>query len=384
MLFSLFLIFFGAAVLATLALYARQAMILSYIAVGMLVGPWGLNWISNPELIADFSNIGILFLLFLLGLNLELGELKKLFREAILVTIISSLVFFLIGALIAALFQFNRTDIFLTGIIMVFSSTIISLKLLPTSALHHQRIGELIVSILLLQDLLAILALITLHSIGSGKGLVLDSVVLVIGLPALALGAWFVASKVLTRLFIKFDQIHEYLFLVTIAWCLSLAELATLIGLSHEVGAFIAGITLATSPIARFLAENLKPLRDFFLVLFFFALGAGFNVHGLFAVAAPAALLALVAVAGKPWIFKMLLKREDEKSRMAHETGIRLGQISEFSLLIVVVALDLHLLSERAGIMIQAATLLSFIISSYWVVRYYPTPIATDPNLRRD
>jgi len=384
MLFSLFLIFFGAAVLSTVALYARQAMILSYIAIGVLVGPWGLNWISNPELIADFSNIGILFLLFLLGLNLEIGELKKLFREAILITVVSSLVFFIVGASVAFVFKFNKIDIFLTGLIMVFSSTIISLKLLPTSALHHQRIGEIIVSILLLQDLVAILALIALHSFGSGKGLVLDSIVLVIGLPALALGAWWVANKVLTPLFAKFDQIHEYLFLVAIAWCLSLAELATLIGLSHEIGAFIAGITLATSPIARFLAESLKPLRDFFLVLFFFALGAGFNIHGLLAVAAPALLLALFAAVGKPWVFKMLLKREDEKARMAHETGIRLGQISEFSLLIVVVALDLQLLSERASVMIQAATLLSFAASSFWVVRHYPTPIATDPKLRRD
>ena len=384
MLLSLFLIFFGAAVLATIALYARQAMILSYIAIGMLLGPWGLNWISNPELIADFSSIGILFLLFLLGLNLEIGELKKLFREAILITAVSSLAFFLVGVLIAIAFDLNRTDIFLTGLIMVFSSTIISLKLLPTSALHHQRIGEIIVSILLLQDLIAILALIALHSFGSGKGLVLDSIVLVIGLPALALGAWWIANNVLTRLFLKFDQIHEYLFLVAIAWCLGLAELSTLIGLSHEIGAFIAGITLAASPIARFLAESLKPLRDFFLVLFFFALGAGFNVQGLMEVAVPALLLALFAVAGKPWVFKILLKREDEKARMAHETGIRLGQISEFSLLIVVVAFDLHLLSERASIMIQAATLLSFAASSFWVVRYYPTPIATNPELRRD
>ena len=165
---------------------------------------------------------------------------------------------------------------------------------------------------------------------------------------------------------------------------LSLAELAALIGLSHEIGAFIAGITLATSPIARFLAESLKPLRDFFLVLFFFALGANFNVNGLVAVALPAVLLALVAVAGKPWVYKKLLQREHEKASLAHETGMRLGQISEFSLLIVVVALDVHVMSEKAGIMIQAATLLSFVASSFWVVRYYPTPMATDPALRRD
>jgi len=132
MFFSLFLIFFGAAVLATLALYARQAMLLSYIALGAVIGPWGLDWISNPDLIADISNIGILFLLFLLGLNLEISELAKLFREAIFVTVVSCATFFAAGLLVALLFSFNWQDAILTGLAMMFSSTIISLKLLPT------------------------------------------------------------------------------------------------------------------------------------------------------------------------------------------------------------------------------------------------------------
>ena len=105
--------------------------------------------------------------------------------------------------------------------------------------------------------------------------------ILLLGLPALALGAWFVSTRLLVILYQRFDQIPEYLFLLAIGWCLGVAELATVIGLSHEVGAFIAGVTLATSPIARFIAESLKPLRDFFLVLFFFALGAGFDIGGL-------------------------------------------------------------------------------------------------------
>jgi len=266
----------------------------------------------------------------------------------------------------------------------MFSSTIIALKLLPTSALHHQRMGEMIVSILLLQDILAILALIGLHSIGSQQGLVFDTVILIIGLPMLVLVAWWIARHVLTYLFSQFDQIQEYLFLVAIGWCLGLAELATLVGLSHEIGAFIAGVTLATNPIARFLAESLKPLRDFFLVLFFFALGAGVNLGGVPQIIIPAITLAAIAVAFKPWLYKILMQREHEKSRLAHETGMRLGQISEFSLLIALVAAELQVLSERAGLMIQTATILSFIASSYWVVRFYPTPIAADPALRRD
>lgn len=382
--FSLFLVFSGAAVVATLALYARQALLIAYIAVGALLGPWALDVVSNPDLIADIANVGILFLLFLLGLNLEPRDLKNLFREAIVVTAVSSTLFALIGLIVALIFGFSMPDSLLIGAGMMFSSTIIALKLLPTSALHHQRMGELIVSILLLQDMLAIFILLALEGLGRQEGLLSETLILFMGLPLLAIMAWWVAKKVLTALFLRFDQIPEYLFLIAIGWCLGIAELATLIGLSHEVGAFVAGVTLATSPIARFIAESLKPLRDFFLVLFFFALGAGFNIGALPQILIPALILAGVSVALKPVIFRILLQREHEKARMAGETGARLGQISEFSLLIVVVATQLDVMSEKASLLIQSATILSFIASSFWIVRRYPTPISMDQSLRRD
>jgi len=382
--FSLFLVFSGAAVIATLALYARQALLIAYILLGALFGPWALDIVSNPALIADISNVGILFLLFLLGLNLEPKDLKKLFREAIVVTAASSTVFAVLGLLVAKAFGFSWLDSLLVGAAMMFSSTIIALKLLPTSALHHQRMGELIVSILLLQDMLAIAVLLALEGLGNQESLISETLILFLGLPALALAAWWIATRVLTVLFARFDQIQEYLFLLAIGWCLGIAELATVIGLSHEVGAFVAGVTLATSPIARFIAESLKPLRDFFLVLFFFALGAGFDIGALPQVLLPAMILALISVAVKPIVFKLLLQREQEKARMAGETGARLGQISEFSLLVAVVATTLGVMSEKAALLIQSATILSFIGSSFWVVRRYPTPISMDRALRRD
>ena len=381
---SLFLVFTGAAVIATLALFARQALLVAYIALGVLLGPWALDWVGDPALIADISNVGILFLLFLLGLNLEPAELKKLFREAIVVTGASAFVFALLGAGIAAAFGFGLLDSLLIGAAMMFSSTIIALKLLPTSALHQQRMGELIVSILLLQDMLAIGVLLALESLGNPESIASETALLVFGLPAITAFAWIVATRLLTRLFLRFDRIQEYLFLVAIGWCLGIAELATVAGLSHEIGAFIAGVTLATSPIARFIAEALKPLRDFFLVLFFFALGASVDVGRLPDVLVPALVLAGVSIVVKPIVFRLLLERESEKARMAGETGARLGQISEFSLLVVVVASGLGLMSERASLLVQSATILSFVGSSFWIVRRYPTPIAPDRALRRD
>ncbi len=382
--FSLFLVFSGAAVIATATLYARQALPIAYIVLGALLGPSGFDMVSNPELIADIANIGILFLLFLLGLNLEPAGLTKMFREAVVVTALSSLAFGAAGLIVGKLFGFSTLDSAMLGLAMMFSSTIIALKLLPTSALHHQRMGKVIISILLLQDMLAILVLLALHAAGKHQSLLGESVVLILGLPLLAASAWWVSTNILTKLCAKFDQIPEYLFLLAIGWCLGLAELATLIGLSHEIGAFIAGVTLATSPISRFIAESLKPIRDFFLVLFFFALGAGVNLSDVPTIAVPAVLLALFAVMVKPWVFKLLLQREQEKARMAKETGARLGQISEFSLLVVLVATQLGVMSEKAGLLVQSATILSFIISAFWIVRVYPTPIAMDQSLRRD
>ncbi len=384
-LFSIFLIFTGAAVIATVALYARQALLVAYIALGVLLGPWGFALITDASLIADFANIGIIFLLFLLGLNLEPRDLTRLFREATVVTALSSALFALIGFGIALVFDYSLTDSVLIGAAMMFSSTIIGLKLLPTSALHHQHMGEIIVSILLLQDMVAVLILLLLQGLGQSSGAPFkDIATLLIALPLLFGLSFAFAKYVLFRLLLTFDAIKEYIFLLTIGWCLGIAQLAHTLGLSYEIGAFIAGVSLATNPICRYIAESLKPLRDFFLIMFFFALGAGFNLGGLGEVLLPAVLLAASAIACKPLIFKTLLKLEKEKERLAGEIGVRLGQISEFSLLIAVVAVESAVMSASASSLIQAAAILSFIVSSYWIVLRYPTPIAVDEKLRRD
>ena len=384
-LFSIFLIFTGAAVIATLALYTRQALLVAYIVLGAVLGPWGLALITDAHLIADFANIGIIFLLFLLGLNLEPQDLTRLFREATVVTALSSVPFAAMGFSIGMGCGYNLVDSLLIGVAMMFSSTIIGLKLLPTSALHHQHMGEIIVSILLLQDIAVVLILLLLQGLGQSGGEPLRNIVtLLLALPLLFGLSIVLAKYVLFRLLLAFDAIKEYVFLLAIGWCLGIAQLAYALGLSHEIGAFIAGVSLATNPICRYIAESLKPLRDFFLIMFFFALGAGFNIGGLGEVLLPALLLAAAAIICKPMIFKAVLRLEKEKESLAVEIGVRLGQISEFSLLIAVVAVESAVISESASELIQAAAIISFIVSSYWVVLRYPTPIAVDEKLRRD
>jgi len=152
----------------------------------------------------------------------------------------------------------------------------------------------------------------------------------------------------------------------------------------HITGAFIAGVSLATSPIALYIAINLKPLRDFFLVLFFFSLGARFNISLLGEIIWPALLLAGLALSVKPVVFHFLLKKFSERDSLAWDAGLRLGQISEFSLLIAFVATQSGVIGEVASLVIQGAAIVTFLISSYIIVLFCPSPIAISSKLRRD
>lgn len=382
--FSLFLIFTGAAALATVALYARQAMLVAYIFLGVIMGPWGLGLISDATWIHEIAAVGIMFLLYLLGLNLLPQQLFRMLGEALGVTVASSAAFLGVGWLLGTLFGFPARDALLIGCALMFSSTILGLKLLPTTALHHRHTGQVIISVLLLQDLIAIVILILLQGYGEASNVWIDMARQLIYLPGLIGVAWLVERYVLERLIRRFDQIPEYIFLLAIGWCLGIAELGNTLGLSHEIGAFIAGVTLASSPISVYIAESLRPLRDFFLVMFFFSLGAGFDVGMLSQVLLPAVVLALAMLVLKPLIFGGLLVWAGEKRELSLEIGVRLGQISEFALLIAVLAVESTFISERASYLIQVATLLTFIVSSYLIVMRYPTPIAVSDRLRRD
>jgi Kef-type K+ transport system membrane component KefB len=279
---------------------------------------------------------------------------------------------------------FSAIEALLVGGAATFSSTIVGLKLLPTTVLHHQRTGEVIISILLLQDLLAIVLLLVVQGSSKGSMPVGDILKLLIALPVLIGFAWMAERFVLIRLIRKFDKIQEYIFLMTIGWCLGMAELSEVLGLSAEIGAFIAGVVLASSPIAMFIAESLKPLRDFFLVLFFFSLGAGFDIGLIDEVILPAVVLAAALMLLKPPVFRWLLLRTGESEKRSHEVGYRLGQMSEFSLLLAVLAFEQGVIGAEASYLIQLSTLLTFLISSYLVVLRFPTPIAVSDALRRD
>ena len=382
--FSIFLIFTGAAILAGIALFARQSLLVAYIVLGGLLGPWGLGLVDDASIIQQIGHIGIIFLLFLLGLNLQPAQLLHMFREATLVTLASSLSFAAMGFLISRAFGFQLIESLLIGAAMMFSSTIIGLKLLPTTALHHRHVGQVMISILLLQDIIAIGILLFLEGF-SQTGVEWKQIgILGIAVPTLILVSLLFERHILQRLMKRFDTIQEYIFLTSIGWCLGMAQLAKTMGLSYEIGAFIAGVSLAASPIVLFISEHFKPLRDFFLIMFFFSLGASFNISMLPDIFIPAAILATLMLIGKPVIFSGLLRSAGESKGLSNEIGVRLGQVSEFSLLIAVLALNAGAIGSRASYLIQASTLITFMVSSYFIMLNYPTPIAVSDRLRRD
>jgi len=381
---SFFLIFTGAAVIASLALYTKQPLLVAYIVLGAILGPYGLKLMTNVDLISEISRIGIIFLLFLLGLDMQPKALISVIKQATPVALISSGLFAAVGYGIGVLFNYTPIECMVIGMAMMFSSTIIGIKLLPTTVLHHRHSGELLVGLLLLQDFLAIICLMILLSGDLGKVNFAQLGMTVAALPFVILFAWGFVRYVIQPLLSKFDRFHEYIFLLALGWCLGMAELCEALGLSAEIGAFIAGISLATSPIAQYIAINLKPLRDFFLILFFFSLGASFNLLLLGDIIVPALILGTIMLALKPSTFRLLLGKQSEKPELAWDVGFRLGQISEFSLLITLVAFNASLISEKASTLIQATAIFTFLISSYIVVFNLPNPIAVKDKLRRD
>ena len=382
---SFFLIFSGAAVLAAIALYLRQPLLIAYVAIGCAMGPHALSWVADPTLLAEIAEIGIVFLLFLVGLDLQPSKLRNMVGRSLIVALTTSAIFFALGVAVMKLFGFSWPEAWVTGAAVTFSSTIIGIKLLPTTVLHHRHIGELVVSLLLIQDLLAIITLLILNGFGSVERSVgLSIAVAAIALPAVVLLAVAGVRFAVLPLLRRFDAFHEFIFLLAIGWCLGISWLAHSAGLSLAIGAFVAGVSLANSPIAQYIAESLRPLRDFFLVLFFFSVGAALDMHLLFEVALPTIVLAGVLIAVKPVTFATILRWQRESRETAWEIGNRLGQASEFSLMVSYVATSAAILGTEAAHVLQGATVITLIASTYLVIFRYPSPIAPSAALRRD
>jgi len=381
--FDLSVIIVSAAVLGTLFLYIKQPIIIAYMAVGFVVGPHGLAVVSSISNIEQISRLGVILLLFLIGLNLQPLKLVGLFRKTSLLTIGTSLLFGGISFLFAWRLGKDVQSALVFGAAMMFSSTVVALKLVPTTTLHHKRMGEVMTSVLLLQDILAILVILFIS--GEKSDSLLLTFVILAGKFILVCLVSFVGVRwIMLPLLKKFDVVQEYTFVATLAWCMLWAEVTHRIGLSYEMGAFIAGLSVASCRISLLIAEHLKPLREFFLILFFFSVGAKLDLRLDPYLLFWAVLFGALLVPFKACIFHLAFWKSGESRALSRELAVRLAQSSEFSLLVVFAALSVGVLSAPMAMVIQVATIVTFIVSTYWVVLRYPTPIAGDAALRQD
>ncbi len=381
--FELTIIIVGAAALGTLFLFAKQPIIIAYITLGFVVGPNGFKLIKEINHIEKISHFGVILLLFLIGLNLQPDKLLKLFKRTSVLTFLTSLIFGTISFIFAILMKFNLQSALIFAAAMMFSSTVISLKLIPTTTLHHKRTGQIMTSVLLIQDIIAILVILLITGDKSDH-LGITFSLLAAKFAFLCIVAFLGVKFVIIPLLTKFDIIQEYTFIATLGWCLLWAEVAYLLGFSYEMGAFIAGLSIASCQIALFIAEHLKPLREFFLILFFFSVGAELNLSLAPFLLIGSVIFGILLVPIKALVFNFAFNKSNETPQLSKELSVRMSQSSEFSLLVVFAATSSGMLTAEKGMVIQISTIVTFLVSTYWVVLKYPTPISGSSSLRQD
>ena len=378
---TMMLIFCLTAIAASVGMYLRQPLTIVYMVLGCMLGPYGFGWIGEANAIEQLGHIGIVFLLFTVGLDMPTNRIKNVFKQSILTVLASSGIFFALGFGLGLLFGFDSRETLITALAMVFSSTIVGIKLLPKRALHNEHGGEIVLGLLILQDVIAVIALICVGTLDGQT--TLSTWLIIFGAPPLIIVTTVVVAKyVFWPLMAKFDVVTEYTYVLIIGWCMGIAYLAHLVGISYEIGAFIAGVALANTRVSQIMAVSLEPLQDFFLILFFFYVGTTVDPVVLFQVAWQVAVLGTVIVLVKPVIFRYLLGWQGEEKTISWEVGFRLGQNSEFALLILYVAAQQ--MSEQAALTVLGATVLTLLISSYIVVFNFKTPLSMSDKLHQD
>ncbi len=367
------------AALVWVSALGRQPIIIAYLLCGIIAGPR----IENKELLDAVSLIGITLLLFLAGLVLHPDRLVRMFKSVVIVTLVLSVVSWGLVFGVLQLFGFSTGDSAVAGLALMFSSTILVVKLLPTTALHQQHMGSLCIAILIAQDILAVIVMLFLQASPEARGL---GPILLLHVKAVGLitAAVLFEQWVLRRMMQQVDRYHEVLMMLCLGWCLGLSWGAHLLGLSYEIGAFVAGVVLARNPISRFLSGELKTMRDFFLMFFFFVLGAQLDFFTALEVWLPVLVLAVVILVSRPLLYRFMFMRVGEPEWFSKEAGLRLGQGSEFALIIAVVAATSGQIDDAISQLIQMTAILTMIASSYIVIFTCPTPLGTRKGLKKD
>ncbi len=346
----------------------KQPLILGYILAGLLVGPSALNLIHSTELFEAFSELGIALLLFIIGLGMNIAELRKLGKVVLLTALSSLITITTIGYAATSALGFSKTEAFITGLALFFSSTIIIIKILSDKKEQNRLHGQIAIGVILLEDIVATFALLF---IVAGKDGSLDfsqvGALFAKGLLLVSLLA-FSSIKILPKVSRYMASTQELLFLFAISWGFGVATLFEQAGFSIEVGALFAGVALAASPYVQEIGARLRPLRDFFIVLFFITLGESMDLSNISSSIVPAMLLSLVVIVFKPLVITSTMGILGYTKRVSFKTGINLSQISEFSIILVVLAVSEGMVRPELGSIITLVAITTIAVSTYMMM----------------
>lgn len=361
-----------AAVVGGIGAGLRQPLIVSFIAVGILAGPAGLGLVTEHEQIALLASIGIALLLFVVGLRLDIQTARTMGPVA-LATGIGQIVFTsVIGYAIAAALGMAHLTAIYVAVALTFSSTIIIVKLLSDKREIDALHGRIAVGFLIVQDLAVILAMIGITALGGarepGRSLAAHAAFIVAtGFGFLGIVA-LLAATVLPRAAAYLARLPELLVVSGIAWAVVLAAAAEALGLSKEVGAFLAGASLAPTPYREALASRLVTVRDFLLLFFFIDLGARLDLSLLGATLGQAAILSAFVLIGNPLIVMAIMGAMGYRKRTGFLAGLTVAQISEFSLILGALGVSMGHLDAQAMGLITSVGLITIALSTYMII----------------
>lgn len=346
----------------------RQPLIIGYILTGVLVGPSVLHLINSPETIEVFSSIGIALLLFIIGLGLNPRVIKEVGKVSILTGLIqvAATAFFAFGG--GLILGLSKTDSAFFAVALAFSSTIIILKLLSDKKEQNRLYGKIAIGILLIQDVLATIALLFVTSSGEGGFSASSLIQLAMKGALIALPLLIIGNVVLPRFHKLIAGSQEFLFLFALGWGFGSAALFELAGFSLEIGALIAGISLAGLPYTAEISSRLRPLRDFFIVVFFIALGTRINLANLDTVIPALLLASLIVIIFKPLVTMIIMGLLGYTKRTSFKTSVSMAQISEFSLVFVILGSKQGLVSDDLVSIVTIVALVTIAISSYLII----------------
>ncbi|MEE4238962.1 MAG: cation:proton antiporter, partial [Anderseniella sp.] len=363
------LLLFAAAV-GAVGVRLRQPLIVAFIAVGILVGPSVLGWVSANDQIDLLAKFGITLLLFVVGLKLDLHIIRTMGPVALATGLGQVLFTSVIGYLIALAFGMRPISALYVAVALTFSSTIIIVKLLSDKREVDTLHGRIALGFLIVQDLVVVLAMIGLNAAGTSGGESLTYAALAVllkgGVFIILIG--LATRYLLPRLLHQLARSPELLVLFGIAWAVALATAGAALGFSKEVGAFVAGVSLASTPYRDALGARLVSLRDFLLLFFFIDLGARLDLGLLGAQLVEALVFSLFVLIGNPLIVMVIMGALGYRARTGFLAGLTVAQISEFSLILAALGVTLgHIDRETMGL-ITLVGLVTISVSTYLII----------------